>query len=109
MPFALGLVSGKLFDSGYFRILVITGSVIFSLSHLMPHLGFAQAVRATAYLVVGCLIAANALMRNNNAVYGLRTKAPPPDIRGLLTDTPYLVGVLGCLTSLFGIYFPDRI
>ncbi|KAG6840604.1 hypothetical protein C0991_005645 [Blastosporella zonata] len=75
-------------------------------SHLIPKLGFAQAVRATAYLVLGCLIAANGLMRNNSAIYGTRANAPPLDIRGLLTDVPYLVGIFGSLVSLFGAYFP---
>ncbi|KAG6879117.1 hypothetical protein C0992_005094 [Termitomyces sp. T32_za158] len=95
MPFALGLVSGKLFDIGCFRVLVITGSVIFGFSHLMPKLGFAQAVRATAYIVVGCLIAANGLMRNNPAAYNLRAKAPPLDIISFLRDVPYMMGVFG--------------
>ncbi|KAG6914335.1 hypothetical protein DXG01_000965 [Tephrocybe rancida] len=94
-PFVLGVVSGKLFDKGHFRILVIIGSIIFSASRFLLELGFAQAVRGTAYVVTGCLIASIALMRNNPAVYDLHTPAPPPDIRSLLTDVPYMVGVLG--------------
>ncbi|KAJ7485645.1 MFS general substrate transporter [Mycena latifolia] len=35
MPFALGLVSGKLFDKGYFHALEITGGLIFTLSLFM--------------------------------------------------------------------------
>ncbi|KAG6837379.1 hypothetical protein H0H93_010537 [Arthromyces matolae] len=35
MPFALGIVSGKLFDKGYFRILIASGSVIFAVSLFM--------------------------------------------------------------------------
>ena len=33
MPFALGLVSGKLFDAGYFHHLIFMGSVIFTFSY----------------------------------------------------------------------------
>jgi hypothetical protein len=32
MPFALGLVSGRLFDKGHFHFLEITGSAIFTFS-----------------------------------------------------------------------------
>ncbi|KAG6861478.1 hypothetical protein C0995_016257 [Termitomyces sp. Mi166 len=153
MPFALGVVSGKLFDKGYFRFLVITGSAIFSFSLFMLSLtqpqqyyqvflaqgvgmgiglgltfvpsvsilvihfeqrralasgialsggsigaiGFAQGVRATAYLVLGCLVVANGLMRNNSAVYGLRAKAPSLDILSFLTDVPYMMSIIGCV------------
>ncbi|KAG6832806.1 hypothetical protein H0H92_009425 [Tricholoma furcatifolium] len=186
MPFACGVISGKLFDLGYFRILVIAGSVIFSFSlcmlslaqpqhyyqvgfqmamqegfhtvtlrplylqvfltqgvgmgiglgltfvpsisilvlhfeqrralasgialsgssvgavvfpiminHLIPKIGFADTVRATACIVIGFLIAANGLMRNNPAIYGLRAKAAPVDVLGFFTDLPYVVGIFG--------------
>ncbi|KAG5341595.1 hypothetical protein C0989_009076 [Termitomyces sp. Mn162] len=94
-------------------------------SHLIPKLGFAQAVRATAWVVVGCLVAANGLMQNNPAVYNLRAQAPPLDVLSFLTDVPYMIGVFGyanqiivdsfadhkilhcsVLVSLFGCYFP---
>ncbi|KAF8071740.1 MFS general substrate transporter [Lyophyllum atratum] len=175
MPFAFGIVSGKLFDAGHFHVLVATGSIIFSLSlfmlslaqpqqyyqvflsqgvgmglgigltfvptisilvhhferhralasgialsgssigavifpiminHLIPKIGFAQAVRATAYIVLGCVIIANALMRRNWAAYDLRGKVPPLNVRSFFTDVPYMVAVLGCLIGLFGLYFP---
>lgn len=61
----------------------------------MPQLGFAQAVRATAYVVLGCLLAANCLLRNNPAVYNLRARAPPLDLVSFLTDVPYMIGVSG--------------
>ncbi|KAG6824441.1 hypothetical protein H0H92_006883, partial [Tricholoma furcatifolium] len=76
------------------------------INHLIPKVGFANAVRATAYIVVGCLIAANSLMRNNSAIYGLRVKADPLNILGFFTDIPYVVGIFGCLVALFGFYFP---
>jgi len=175
MPFAFGIVSGKLFDAGYFHTLVATGSVLFSfslfmlslarphhyyqvflsqglgmglgigltfvptvsilvhhferhralasgialsgssigavifpimLNHLIPKIGFAQAVRATAYIVLGCLVAANALMRTNLATSKLRANAPPPDVWSFFTDAPYMVAVFGSLMGLFGLYFP---
>jgi hypothetical protein len=32
MPFALGIVSGKLFDSGYFHLVEVVGAVVFTIS-----------------------------------------------------------------------------
>jgi uncharacterized membrane protein len=32
MPFALGIVSGKLFDNGYFHLVEIVGGIIFTFS-----------------------------------------------------------------------------
>ncbi|KAG6830651.1 hypothetical protein H0H92_015548 [Tricholoma furcatifolium] len=69
------------------------------INHLIPKVGFANAVRATAYIVVGCLIAANSLMRNNSAIYGLRVKADPLNILGFFTDIPYVVGIFGYMQS----------
>jgi hypothetical protein len=42
MPFALGIVSGKLFDNGYFHLLQITGGIIFTVSFVFQR--FSQIV-----------------------------------------------------------------
>jgi hypothetical protein len=38
MPFALGIVSGKLFDNGHFHLLQITGGTIFTFSFVLHRL-----------------------------------------------------------------------
>lgn len=35
MPFALGIVSGKLFDNGHFHTVQITGGIIFTFSSVL--------------------------------------------------------------------------
>ncbi|KAJ7876812.1 MFS general substrate transporter [Mycena leptocephala] len=171
MPFALGVVSGKLFDSGYFHLVEIFGGVVFTISlfmlslakpfqyyqiflsqgvgmgiglgltfiptlanttrffnkrrglasgvalsgsalgatvfpimlnHLLPTIGFARAVRATGYVVIGCLIAGNALMRTRSSPF----KRSTPDIKSFFTDYAYLWATLGLLLSSVGFYFP---
>ncbi|KAJ7359414.1 MFS general substrate transporter [Mycena albidolilacea] len=170
MPFALGIVSGKLFDNGYFHLLQITGGIIFVVSlfmlslakpfqyyqiflsqglgmgiglgltfvpacgisshhfakrralatgiahsgtsagatifpiminHLIPKVGFAAAVRASGYVVLGCLVIGNAMMRT-------RPRPPRviPDIKSFFADGAYLFAVAGTLLSTAGVYIP---
>ncbi|KAG7095595.1 hypothetical protein E1B28_006325 [Marasmius oreades] len=176
MPFALGVVSGKLFDEGYFHIVQITGGLLFTfslfmlslakpqkyyqiflsqgvgmgiglglifvpsvgimvhhfkkrkglasgvalsgssigsiifpimLNHLIPSVGFAQAVRATGYLVLGTLVIGNCLMKTRLPPRKKRrVQLPPPDIRSFLKDPPYMFAVLGALIASLGFYFP---
>ncbi|KAF5357445.1 hypothetical protein D9757_011593 [Collybiopsis confluens] len=176
MPFALGIVSGKLFDEGYFHIVQIIGGVLFTfslfmlslakpdqyyqiflsqglgmgiglglifvpsvgimvhhfkrrkglasgialsgssvgsvifpimLNHLIPSVGFAQAVRATAYLVLGTITVGNCLMRTRLPPRRKRIpRSPPPDIKSFLKDPPYMWAVLGALIASLGFYFP---
>ncbi|KAJ7103759.1 MFS general substrate transporter [Mycena epipterygia] len=175
MPFALGIVSGKLFDSGRFHAVEIVGAVIFTISlfmlslakpfqyyqiflsqgvgmgiglgltfvptvsitvhhfnkrrglasgialsggalgatvfpiilnHLLPTVGFARAVRATGYIVIGCLVVGNSLMRTRLPPRSQRPGASTPDIKSFFTDSPYMCAVLGLLLSSIGFYFP---
>ncbi|KAK1218845.1 hypothetical protein PQX77_018461 [Marasmius sp. AFHP31] len=176
MPFALGVVSGKLFDEGHFHIVQVVGGLLFAfslfmlslaqpgkyyqiflsqglgmgiglglifvpsvgimvhhfkkrkglasgvalsgasvgsiifpimLNNLIPSVGFAQAVRATAYIVLGTLIIGNCLMRTRLPPRRKRrNQTPPPDIRSFLKDPPYMFAVLGALIASLGFYFP---
>ncbi|KAJ6493615.1 MFS general substrate transporter [Mycena vitilis] len=175
MPFALGVVSGKLFDSGYFHVVEIAGGIIFTfslfmlslakplqyyqiflsqglgqgiglgltfvptlsitvhyfhkrrglasgvalsgsalgatvfpimLNHLIPTIGFARAVRATGYIVIGCLTVGNALMRTRLPPRSKRPGATTPDIRSFFSDYAYLWAVFALLLSSIGFYFP---
>ncbi|KAJ7890606.1 major facilitator superfamily domain-containing protein [Mycena olivaceomarginata] len=175
MPFALGIVSGKLFDNGYFHHVQVVGGVVFTISvfmlslakplqyyqiflsqgvgmgiglgltfvptasiavhyfnkrrglasgvalsgsaigaavfpimlnHLLPTIGFARAVRATGYVVIGCLVVGNALMRTRLPPRSKRPGVSAPDIKSFFTDYAYLWSTFGLLCSSIGFYFP---
>ncbi|KAF7370664.1 MFS general substrate transporter [Mycena sanguinolenta] len=175
MPFALGIVSGKLFDNGYFHHVEIVGAVVFTISvfmlslakplqyyqiflsqgvgmgtglgltfvptasiavhyfnkrrglasgvalsgsalgatvfpimlnHMVPKHGFATSVRATGYIVIGCLVSGNALMRTRLPPRSQRPGATTPDIKSFFTDYAYLWSIFGLLISSIGFYFP---
>ncbi|KAK7044750.1 MFS general substrate transporter [Favolaschia claudopus] len=188
MPFALGIVSGKLLDDGHFHMLQISGGVIFTFSsvlyvlklcdnfnynstrlfmlslakpfqyyqiflsqglgmgiglgltfvpacgisshhfakrralatgivlsgssagstvfpiminHLLPKIGFASTVRASGYVVLGCLVVGNAMMRTRP-----RPARAVPDVKSFFADRAYLCAILGTLLSTAGVYFP---
>ncbi|KAF9483178.1 MFS general substrate transporter [Pholiota conissans] len=84
------------------------GSVIFpiSASHLIPSIGFAKAVRASAGIVLGCLVIGNCLMRTAYPTKNTDEKATKPDIVGFFSDPPYLWVNLGGLLANFGVFFP---
>ncbi|KAH9474891.1 MFS-type transporter eupM [Psilocybe cubensis] len=52
MPFLFGLVSGKLFDAGYFHALVITGSALFTIRFNIPSLFMLSLVKPQHYAQV---------------------------------------------------------
>ncbi|KAF9477156.1 MFS general substrate transporter [Pholiota conissans] len=83
------------------------GSVIFPISiHLIPSIGYAKTVRASACIVLGFLIIGNLLMRTSYPSKDITEKATKPDIKGFFTDPPYLLSNLGALLANFGIFFP---
>jgi len=66
--------------------------------------GFAWGVRASAFVVLGMLIVANLLMSPNPAPKN--PNDPPPDIKGTLSDVPYLVSCVATFFVFWGIFFP---
>jgi len=171
LPFFLGLVSGKLFDAGYFYSLEIIGSAIFvfslfmlslakenqyyqvflsqgvgmglglgltfipamavtthhfrkkralavgialsgsgigaivfpiMLNQLLSRISFGEAVRATAYLVLGLVIIGNLLMRTR---FPSTSKEPPP-IAEFFKEPAYLLIIFGGVLVAFGLFFP---
>lgn len=63
------------------------------ISKLLPKIGFANTVRASAYIVLGFLVLGNCLVRT---VYQKRGRSEHPlRIKALLFDIPYLLAILG--------------
>ncbi|QRV83130.1 major facilitator superfamily transporter [Ceratobasidium sp. AG-Ba] len=175
LQFVMGLVSGKLFDSGHFHATVGAGSVLcvfslFMLSLAKPNQyyqvflpqaigvgigfgliflpsvgvishhfakrrslamgivttgsscggiafpimlnevfqrsGFAWGVRASAFVVLGCLIAGNLLMRTRLPPKSKRPPTPPPDMKAIVTDVVYVLATAGGFLVLLGLFFP---
>lgn len=171
----LGLPTGKLLDLGYFKLMTVTGSVIYVLAIFMisiahtdkyyqlflsqglaagigaglvyvpvmavqghhwrrhrplamgivitgssvggiifpimlnnlfenPKVGFAWGVRASAFVCLGLLIPANLLMTTARPTKV--QKLPPPKLSVLLTDAPYILGVVGATIADWGFFFP---
>ncbi|VDC07087.1 unnamed protein product [Peniophora sp. CBMAI 1063] len=67
-------------------------------------LGFAWGVRATAFVTLGVLIAANLLMSSHPAVTS--RERPPKNVRALFTDKTYMLLILGGLFMLWGLFYP---
>ncbi|RDB17216.1 Riboflavin transporter MCH5 [Hypsizygus marmoreus] len=91
--------------------IVITGSsiggIIFPimLNQLFKgSIGFQWGVRASAFMCLGLLVFANALMTTNPAI--LSQNKPKPDIKGILTDVPYLLAAFATLIIFWGFFFP---
>ncbi|KAJ6553096.1 MFS general substrate transporter [Mycena capillaripes] len=76
----------------------------FVISHLIPRIGFAGAVRATGYVVLGCILVGNTLMRTRFPRRLKRKDAPT--MISLLTDAPYMWTVLGISIANIGNAFP---
>ncbi|KAJ7760057.1 MFS general substrate transporter [Mycena maculata] len=158
MPFALGIVSGKLFDGGHFHAVEIAGGTLFTFSIFMLSLAkpshyyqvcqgvgmglgagltfvpsvtitshhfskrrslatgivmsgssaggtifpirFPSAVRASGYLVLGCIVVGNLMMRKRP-----RPARAVPDMKTFF-DGAYLWAILGTLLSTSGIFLP---
>jgi MFS family permease len=79
--------------------IVVTGSsiggVIFPiiLNQLINvnNIGFGWGVRASAFLVLGLLTAANILVRENPAA--VEKNKPKPDLKGIFTDVPFMMAI----------------
>ncbi|KAJ7078650.1 MFS general substrate transporter [Mycena epipterygia] len=85
------------------------GATVFPImiNHLIPKIGFAQTVRATGYIVLGCLVIGNSMMRTRLPPRSKRPgAAAPPSIKTFFVDAAYMWAVLGALISTLGFYFP---
>jgi len=96
-----GFASGVVLSGG------AAGSTAFPLiiNHLLPRIGFADSVRAGGYLVLGTVVAGNALMRPKFPVTK-RVEAFGVNMKSFATDIPYVFTVLGAVIAAVGFFFP---
>ncbi|TFK31703.1 major facilitator superfamily domain-containing protein [Crucibulum laeve] len=84
------------------------GAVVFPIScknsTLLPQIGFAKSVRATAYISLGCLIGGNLLMRP--PVSTTQVGRAPADVMSFFRDSAYVIFIIGGFIALVGVYFP---
>jgi hypothetical protein len=76
------------------------------LNNLIPRIGYANAVRASAYLVLGCLVVANFLIKPR--IPGRKHRPahmqfPAPNVKAIITHKAYLVTVAGSFLIMWGI------
>jgi len=93
-----GLASGIAFSGA------AAGAVIFPimLNQQFQRISFGEAVRNSAYLVLGCLVVGNLLMRTR---YPKGPKIPPP-IGEYFKEISYLTFILSGTLACFGMLFP---
>ncbi|THU92260.1 MFS general substrate transporter [Dendrothele bispora CBS 962.96] len=97
--FAMGMVTiGSSIGSIFFPIML---NQLFQ----KPSVGFGWGVRASAFVVLGLLVLANLLMSDKRDLKSEKPKAIP-DIRGIMTDVPYLLCILACFFINLGVFFP---
>ncbi|KAJ7149190.1 MFS general substrate transporter [Mycena crocata] len=97
-----GLASGVALSGG------AAGSTVFPimLNHLIPRIGFAQAVRATGYIVLSCIVVGNVLMRTRLPSRFKRADVVSPKLTSFFADAPYMLTVLGLSLATIGNFFP---
>ncbi|KAI0048636.1 MFS general substrate transporter [Auriscalpium vulgare] len=93
---AMGIASSGMFVGGTFFPIMLT-------QLLHNGVSFAWSVRASALVVLGMLLVANACMWQSYPRASLGDKRT--SIRELVTDTPYMAAVIGGLFTNWGIYF----
>jgi MFS family permease len=87
------------------------GGVIFPimLNNLIVQIGFSSAVRATSYLILGCLVISSILIAPRLPPRRLRPphmQMPPPDMKRILTHRAYQIAVLGGFFITWGFFLP---
>jgi MFS family permease len=87
------------------------GGVVFPimLNNLIAQIGFASAVRATAYIITGCLIVSNMLIAPRLPPHRLRPahmQMPKPDIRKIISHRAYQFAVAGVFFATWGLFLP---
>ncbi|KAG9091461.1 hypothetical protein FRC06_000557 [Ceratobasidium sp. 370] len=88
---------------------VLTGSscggIVFPvmLNKIIEKSGFGWGVRSTAFVVLGCLVASNFMMKTRLPP---KTNQAPPDIKGIVSHGVFQLTVLGSFLIMMGIWFP---
>lgn len=99
-----------MFDSVFTRlvnlILVCTILSKVMLNRLFLQIGFAQAVRASGFIVLGLLLIANLIMRTRYPpkIAGPKRKAPSP--KSLLSEPRYTLATIGTTLYCLGVFYP---
>lgn len=77
------------------------------LNNLFPKQGFAASVRAATYVVIGCMVVANLIMRPRYPTVKVGA-APVKRVTplALVRDYRYLSAVLAATSVCFGVFFP---
>jgi len=87
------------------------GGVVFPimLNKLIKSIGFPSAVRATAYLITGCLVLSNILVKPRLPPPKQRPvemQLPKPDMKRIMTHTPYYFAMAGSFLITWGFFLP---
>jgi len=87
------------------------GGVVFPImmNHLFKSIGYASAVRASTYLILGCL--AIALLLVKQRIPGRKHRPahmqfPAPDIKAILRHKAYWLTIAGGFLIMWGLFFP---
>ncbi|KAF4588819.1 hypothetical protein EYR40_010374 [Pleurotus pulmonarius] len=70
---------------------------------LYSSVGFEWGVRASAFVVLGLLVAANLLISDNPSV---KSDGEKPVLKNILTDIPFMLTSFGVFVITWGIFFP---
>lgn len=84
------------------------GGIVFPimLNRLFKSLGFGSAVRASGYLILGCLVIANLLMKPRLPGRKKGTGAPPPSLKAMFLEPVYALSSLAFFFIALGLFFP---
>ncbi|KAG8796548.1 hypothetical protein FRC12_019055 [Ceratobasidium sp. 428] len=84
------------------------GGMIFPimLNNIIKRAGFAWGVRATAFVVLACLVAANLMMKTRLPPKTNQNPAHKSDFKGIMTHGVFLLTVFGTFVSMLGIWYP---
>lgn len=103
--------SKRIFAVGIITAGSSLGGVVFPimLNHLIASIGFPSAVRATAYLITGCLVISNLLIAPRLPPPKLRPvemQLPKPDMKRILSHKPYYFAMAGAFLITWGFFIP---
>ncbi|KAG9119207.1 hypothetical protein FRC07_005859, partial [Ceratobasidium sp. 392] len=84
------------------------GGMIFPimLNNIIKRAGFAWGVRATGFVVLACLVAANLMMKTRLPPKPKQSLSSKSDFRGIVTHGVFLLTVFGTFLCMLGIWFP---